>query len=49
MATEVGVVKRHTQKASAQNLFVCLNKHYLDGEYQTVYESGFSGFSANMA
>ena len=49
VAPEVGVVKRHPQKASAQELFDFLNKHYPDGDYLAVYESGFSGFSTYYA
>ena len=46
---EVGNVKRHTQKASAKELFDFLKKHYPDGDYLAVYESGFSGFSTYYA
>ena len=49
IAPEVGNVKRHTQKASAKELFDFLNKHYPDGDYLAVYESGFSGFSTYYA
>ena len=49
VAPEVGVVKRHPQKASAQELFDFLNKHYPHGDYLAVYESGFSGFSTYYA
>ena len=49
IAPEVGNVKRHTQKASAQELFDFLKKHYPDGDYLAVYESGFSGFSTYYA
>ena len=45
IAPEVGIVKRHTQKASAKELFDFLKKHYPDGDYLAVYESGFSGFA----
>ena len=31
VAPEVGVIKRHPQKASAHELFVFLKKHYPDG------------------
>ena len=44
-APEVGVVKGHTQSPSAKELLDFLKKHYPDGEYHAVYESGFSGFS----
>ena len=46
---EVGNVKRHTQKASAKELFDFLKRHYPDGDYLAVYESGFSGFSTYYA
>lgn len=49
VAPEVGVIKRHPQKASAQELFVFLKKHYPDGDYLAVYESGFTGFSTYYA
>ena len=49
IAPEVGNVKRHTQKASAKELFDFLKKHYPDGDYLAVYESGFSGFSTYYA
>jgi len=49
IAPEVGNVKRHTQKASAKELFDFLKKHYSDGDYLAVYESGFSGFSTYYA
>jgi len=49
IAPEVGIVKRHPQKASANELFDFLKKHYPDGEYLAVYESGFSGFSTYYA
>ena len=42
-------MKRHTQKASAKALFDFLKKHYPDGDYLAVYESGFSGFSTYYA
>ena len=45
IAPEVGIVKRHSQKPSARELFDFLKKHYPDGEYLAVYESGFCGFS----
>jgi len=46
---EVGVVKGHSQNPSAKELFDFLNKHYPDGDYLAVYESGFSGFSTYYA
>jgi len=49
VAPEVGVVKTHTQKASAKELIDFLHKHYPDGDYRAVYESGFSGFSTYYA
>ena len=49
IAPEVGTVKRHSQKASAKELFDFLKKHYPDGNYLAVYESGFSGFSTYYA
>ena len=49
IAPEVGTVKRHSQKPSAKELFDFLEKKYPDGEYQAVYESGFSGFSTYYA
>ena len=49
IAPEVGNVKRHTQKASAKELFDFLKKHYPDGDYLAVYESGFSGYSTYYA
>ncbi|MBQ8423658.1 MAG: IS110 family transposase [Coprobacter sp.] len=49
IAPEIGNVKRHSQKASAVELFDFLKKHYPDGDYQAVYESGFSGFSTYYA
>lgn len=49
IAPEVEIVKGHTQKPSAKELFDFLRKHYPDGEYHAVYESGFSGFSTYYA
>ncbi|MBP3286365.1 MAG: IS110 family transposase [Prevotella sp.] len=49
IAPEVGIVKRHSQKPSAKELFDFLKKNYPDGEYLTVYESGFSGYSTYYA
>jgi transposase len=48
-APEVGVIKGHSQKPSAKELFDFLEKHYPDGDYHAVYESGFSGFSTYYA
>ena len=45
----MGVVKEHSQKPSAKWLFYFLNKHYPDGDYMSVYESGFSGLSTYYA
>lgn len=49
VAPEVGVVRGHSQKPSAKELFDFLNRHYPDGDYHAVYESGFSGFSTYYA
>ena len=49
IAPEVGIVKRHSQKPSAKELFDFLKKNYPDGDYQSVYESGFSGYSTYYA
>ena len=49
IAPEIGIVRRHSQKPSAKELFDFLKKNYPDGEYQAVYESGFSGFSTYYA
>lgn len=49
IAPEVGVTKGFSQKPSAKELFDFLMKHYPDGEYHAVYESGFSGFSTYYA
>jgi transposase len=49
IAPEMGIVKRHAQKASAKELFDFLKKRYPDGDYLAVYESGFSGFSTYYA
>ena len=49
IAPEIGIIKRHTQKPSAKELFDFLKKHYPDGDYLAVYESGFSGFSTYYA
>ena len=47
--TESGLLKRHPQEASAKVLFDFLRKHYPDGDYHAVYESGFSGFATYYA
>ena len=47
--TESGFTKRYSQKSSAKVLFDFLSKHFPDGEYHAVYESGFSGFSTYYA
>ncbi len=47
--TESGYKRRHSQKSSAQELFEHLRKHYPDGNYHAVYETGFSGFSTYYA
>ncbi len=47
--TESGLLRRHPQEASAKVLFDFLRKHYPDGEYHAVYESGFSGFATYYA
>ena len=49
IAPEVGIVKRHSQKPSAKELFDFLKKNYPDGDYLAVYESGFSGYSTYYA
>ena len=49
IAPEVGTVRGHSQKPSAKALLDFLKKHYPDGEYHAVYESGFSGFSTYYA
>ena len=47
--TESGLVKRLSINANAKELSDFLEKHYPDGEYMAVYESGFSGFSTYYA
>jgi transposase len=47
--TQSGYKKKHSQKSSAQELFEHLKKHYPNGNYYAVYESGFSGFSTYYA
>lgn len=49
IAPEVGMAKGHSQKPSAKELLEFLKKHYPEGEYHAVYESGFSGFSTYYA
>ena len=46
---KIKVMKRHSQESSAKVLFDFLRKHYPDGEYHAVYESGFSGFATYYA
>lgn len=43
--TDSGLKRTYSQNASGQELFDFLNRHYPDGEYHAVYESGFTGFS----
>lgn len=43
--TESGLQRVHTQNASPQDLIDFLHKHYPDGDYEAVYEAGFTGFS----
>ena len=47
--TEKGLKRTHPQKADAKELFDFLNRHYPEGEYLAVYESGFSGFATYYA
>lgn len=47
--TESGHLRRYSQESSAKVLFDFLRKHYPDGNYKAVYESGFSGFSTYYA
>lgn len=47
--TESGYKRTHSQKPSAKELFEHLKRHYPDGKYQAVYESGFSGYSTYYA
>ena len=49
IAPEVGIVRRHSQKPSAKELFDFLKKNYPDGDYLAAYESGFSGYSTYYA
>ena len=43
--TDYGFKRKHTQPPSGCALFEHLNKHYPGGNYQAIYESGFTGFS----
>lgn len=47
--TQSGYKRKHSQASSAQALFEHLKKHYPNGNYLAVYESGFSGFSTYYA
>ncbi len=47
--TQSGYKKKHSQNSSAKELFEYLKKHYPNGNYQAVYEAGFSGFSTYYA
>jgi len=47
--TQSGYKRKHSQKSSAKELFEYLKRHYPNGNYQAVYESGFSGFSTYYA
>jgi len=47
--TESGHKRNYCQPPSAQALFEHLKKHYPNGNYQAVYESGYSGFSTCYA
>ena len=47
--TESGLLRRHSQESSAKVLFDFLRKHYPDGDYHAVYESGFSGYATYYA
>jgi len=47
--TQSGYKRKHSQNPSAKELFEHLKKHYPGGNYQAVYESGFSGFSTYYA
>lgn len=42
---EIGSPRTHAQKASAEELFEFLNRHYPDADYLAAYEAGFTGFS----
>ena len=47
--TESGYKSKFSQSSSAPALFEHLKKHYPKGNYQSVYESGFSGFATYYA
>lgn len=47
--TQSGYKRKHSQQSSAKELFEHLKKHYPNGSYHAVYESGFSGFSTYHA
>lgn len=47
--TQSGYKRKHSQKSSAKELYEHLKKHYPNGNYLAVYESGFSGFSTYYA
>ena len=47
--TASGLIRTHSQKASAKELFEHLKKHYPNGSYHAAYETGFSGFSTYYA
>ncbi|MDR1717697.1 MAG: transposase [Prevotella sp.] len=47
--TQSGYKKKHSQQSSAKELFEHLKKHYPNGNYQAVYESGFSSYSTYYA
>lgn len=47
--TESGYKQKYSQPSSAKALFEHLKKHYPQGNYKAVYESGFSGFSTYYA
>ena len=47
--TESGYKNKFSQPSSAPALFEHLKKHYPNGNYQSAYESGFSGFATYYA
>ena len=47
--SENGFEHTHTQKASAEDLAIFLNRNFPGGEYHAVYEAGFTGFSTYYA
>ena len=47
--TESGYKSKFSQASSARALFEHLKKHYPKGNYQAVYESGFSGYATCYA